>query len=70
MRYRIAQIGLILLGIIFALGTLAPLTTRPQSRAEAVGSIVGKLLVLFISIGCFRGAWIAGRNARKAKISN
>lgn len=70
MRYRIAQIGLNTLGVIFALATLAPLATGPKSRAEAIGSIVGKMLVWFISVGCFWGALIAGKNARKVKISN
>jgi hypothetical protein len=71
MRYRIAQFSLIILGLIFALATLAPISPGSSGgTAGVLGTIFGKLLVLFICIGCFFGARKAGINARKTKNSD
>ena len=71
MRYRIAQIGLIVLGIIFAMGALAPIPPASGGgTAGALGTLFGKLIVVFLCIGCFVGARRAGINARRAKDAN
>jgi hypothetical protein len=69
MRYRIAQIGLMLLGIFLFMESLnLELPVPPGHTTSYFLNMNGfHLLVGILAVLCFYGAWRVGKNAKRAK---
>ncbi len=72
MRYRLAQIGLALLGFFFAVGALnvpAIIVASRGTMAYFLGALFGHALFLLFAALCFRGFLRVGRKAKLAKLA-
>ncbi len=69
MRYRIAQVVLIVLGILFAVVTLSPVVGGVAGGAgRSLGVLIGKAIDLLLTILCFWAAVRCGRKARQSRL--
>lgn len=71
MRYRIAQVALILFGLFFAIGALnfPPIivASRSNNTAYFLGTLLGHALFAVFAVFCFIGFRRAGLNAKQTK---
>ncbi len=68
MIYRVAQVLLVIFGILFL---IAPTNLNgAKNQAEALGTIVGLVVRLLIIILCFWGAIRMGRKAKRGRTPN
>jgi hypothetical protein len=71
MRYRIAQVFLLLFGLFFAIGALnfpAVILASRETTAYFLGTILGHALFAVFAVFCFIGFKRAGAKAKKAKL--
>ena len=65
MRYRLKQLILYVLGLILALVTVVPPKGTEGGTSVVIGIMAVKLVFLFLTITCIRGASNAGKKANQ-----
>ncbi len=66
MRYRLKQVILSIVGMVFAIITVAP--PRGLDTATTIETMIGKSLVLLLTLVCFRAASNAGKKCTSLPI--
>ena len=72
MRYRFARIGLVILGLFFAVGALnipAIVVASRGTTAYFMGTLFGHAMFILFAILCFRSYRRVGRRAEQARLS-